>query len=81
MAQHANFLEYWSNHTAHEALLVVGATSVLALLYNIVHAGLIHKLSATTVTVLGEAKVICILLMSAWLLGMTPVRNHVCAAL
>ena len=69
-------MNYWSSHTAHETLLVVGATSILALLYNIVHAGLIHKLSATTVTVLGEAKVIGILLMSAWLLGMVPEQCH-----
>ena len=70
------FLEYWANHTVHEALLVVGITSVLALLYNVVHAGLIHKLSATTVTVLGEAKIIGILLMSAWLLGMSDAVTH-----
>lgn len=44
-------------------------TSVVALVYNVVHSGLIHKTSAVTVTVLGELKICGILLLSAWLLG------------
>ena len=44
-------------------------TSVVALVYNVVHSGLIHKTSAVTVTVLGELKICGILMLSAWLLG------------
>ena len=62
-------MEYRQNHSAETALML-GTTSIIAFLYNIVHAGLIHKLSATTVTVLGEAKIVGILLLSGYLLGM-----------
>ena len=66
--QHTRFQLYWSVHKS-ESVMVICSTCVLALLYNIVHAALIHKISATTVTVLGEVKIIGVLLLSAWILG------------
>ena len=49
--------------------LVVLCSSIVALLYNVVHALLIKKTSAVTVTVLGEVKVIGLLILSAIILG------------
>lgn len=61
---------YWLEHKA-EVVLVILITSVVALAYNVVHSALIHKTSAVTVTVLGEVKIVAILLLSAFILGKT----------
>ena len=70
--QHADFEVYRTEH-GFSTLSIVLATSNIALFYNIVHSCLIHKTSAVTVTVLGEIKVVGILLLSAWLLGKTTI--------
>ncbi len=51
--------------------LVLLCSSAIALLYNVVHALMIKKTSAVTVTVLGEVKVVGLLILSAILLGKT----------
>ncbi len=66
--QHVPFQIYCSKHGFSTRSIIL-ATSIVALLYNLVHSRLIHKTSAVTVTVLGEIKVIGILILSAWLLG------------
>ena len=62
---------YWLNHQT-EVVSIIAATSVVALIYNVVHAALIHKISAVSVTVLGEVKIVAILLLSTLILGEIP---------
>lgn len=47
-------------------------TSIIALSYNIVHSIMIQQTSAVTTTVLGQAKIVGLLLLSALLLGAHP---------
>lgn len=54
-------------HGVQPVLLV---SSIIALMYNLTHALLIKQTSPVTVTVLGEVKVLALLLLSAVLLGM-----------
>ena len=68
MLQHNRFQLYWAGHKV-ETILVICSTCAVALMYNVIHAALIQKTSAITVTVLGEIKIIGILLLSAWILG------------
>lgn len=44
-------------------------TSTLALSYNVVHSLMIHKTSAVTTTVLGQVKIIGVIVTSALVLG------------
>lgn len=41
----------------------------MALSYNLLHSTIIHKITATAATVLGEMKVVVVLLLSAAFLG------------
>lgn len=50
-------------------LLVLVCSSIVALTYNVVHSLMIQKTSAVTTTVLGEIKIVGLLLLSALLLG------------
>lgn len=50
-------------------LLVLVCSSIVALSYNVVHSMMIQKTSAVTTTVLGEIKIVGLLLLSALLLG------------
>lgn len=52
-------------------MLVLICSSLVALSYNVVHSLMIQKTSAVTTTVLGEVKIIGLLLLSAILLGKT----------
>jgi len=67
-------MKEWSAFTQHISQnnygvgLVLLCSSAVALLYNVVHALMIQKTSAVTVTVLGEIKVLGLLLLSAYLL-------------
>ena len=47
-------------------------TSVLALSYNMVHSHMIQRTSAVATTVLGQVKIIALLLASVFLLSMAP---------
>jgi len=73
--QSAQFREYAMENSAGVALVLL-CSSAIALLYNVVHALMIKKTSAVTVTVLGEVKVIGLLILSAILLGKTHSKVH-----
>ena len=59
-----------SHFTSGLSAILIG-TSVVAILYNYVHARLIHTTSATTTTVIGQVKIVGLVLLSAALLGRT----------
>jgi hypothetical protein len=44
-------------------------TSVMAVCYNLVHSAMIKRTSAVTTTVIGEVKIVGLMLLSALLLG------------
>ena len=52
-----------------EACVIALATSAVALSYNVVHSLMIQRTSAVTTTVLGEAKIVGLLLLSYVILG------------
>lgn len=52
--------------------LLLGVGCVNALAYNVVHYLMIQRTSAVTTTVLGEIKIVGLLLLSALLLGESP---------
>ncbi|KAL0043848.1 hypothetical protein WJX82_006835 [Trebouxia sp. C0006] len=63
-----HFAVYWMDHSTG-VLLVLLCSSVVALSYNVIHSLMIQKTSAVTTTVLGEVKIVGLLLLSALLLG------------
>lgn len=67
-AQAIGFRQHVASNLA-ASLNVLLSTSILALAYNVVHSLLIHKTSAVTTTVLGQAKIIGVIAMSSLLLG------------
>lgn len=62
------FRSYKADHGKEAFVLVLG-TSAIALTYNIVHSLVIQQTSAVTTTVIGQAKIIGLLMLSAILLG------------
>ena len=50
-------------------------SSIVALSYNVIHSIMIQKTSAVTTTVLGEIKIVGLLLLSALLLGQ-PITSY-----
>lgn len=62
------FLSYYPSHAQGVAFIIV-VTSCNALAYNLVHSLMIKKTSAVTTTVLGEVKIVGLLVLSAFLLG------------
>ena len=50
------------------ALVIILASSMLALAYNLVHNFLLQRTSSVTVTVLGEVKIVGLLVLSAMFL-------------
>ena len=66
--QSTRFSLYWVEHSTG-VMLVLICSSAVALSYNVVHSLMIQKTSAVTTTVLGEVKIIGLLLLSAILLG------------
>lgn len=69
---------YTQNSTG--VLLVLLCSSIVALSYNVIHSLMIQKTSAVTTTVLGEVKIVGLLILSALLLGKPMVlactHNH-----
>ena len=57
------------------ALLVLLCSSIVALLYNVTHSLMIQKTSAVTTTVVGEVKIVGLLLLSALLLGKSDMHT------
>ncbi len=68
-SQAARLAEYSAEHTdgVFQMLLLLGCANALA--YNVVHYLMIQRTSAVTTTVLGEIKIIGLLLLSSLLLG------------
>jgi len=67
-AQAGAFVAYLPAHMQGVAGILL-VSSCLALAYNAVHATMIQRLSAVTTTVLGEAKIVALLALSALFLG------------
>ena len=65
------FLVYRTGHYSETYAIILG-TSVIALSYNVVHSLMIQQTSAVTTTVIGQAKIIGLLVLSALLLGACP---------
>ena len=68
MAQAGRFAEYRQAHWA-ESVGVIVVTSSIALSYNLVHSLMIQRTSAVTTTVLGEIKIVGLMLASYLILG------------
>ena len=68
LLQSQRFALYWVDHSTG-VLLVLVCSSIVALSYNVIHSLMIQKTSAVTTTVLGEVKIVGLLLLSALLLG------------
>ena len=66
--QSQRFSMYYAEHSTG-VLLVLVCSSTVALSYNVIHSLMIQKTSAVTTTVLGEVKIVGLLLLSAVLLG------------
>ncbi len=73
-AQAGAFVAYLPAHMQGVVGILL-VSSCLALAYNVVHATMIQRLSAVTTTVLGEAKIVALLALSALFLG-APARPH-----
>ena len=68
VVQSAAFLAFQAEHNTETYIVVLG-TSAIALTYNVVHSIMIQQTSAVTTTVIGQAKIIGLLILSALLLG------------
>ncbi|KAI3432322.1 hypothetical protein D9Q98_003881 [Chlorella vulgaris] len=62
------FATYWPMNQ-HGAGLIMLTSSVIAVLYNLAHQKMIQTVSAVATTVLGSIKIVCLLILSATLLG------------
>ena len=60
--QSGRFVEYFPQHS-NGVLWIVALTSVNALAYNLVHSAMIKRTSAVTTTVLGEVKIVGLLVL------------------
>ncbi|PRW60834.1 Drug Metabolite transporter superfamily [Chlorella sorokiniana] len=62
---------FWAYLPAHSngVAFIIAVSSINAVLYNMVHSLMIKKTSAVTTTVLGEVKIVGLLVLSAMLLG------------
>jgi len=65
----AVLIQHFAALPAHSYGAAVLATCALALLYNIIHNRLIHATSAVTSTVVGQCKILVLLVFSAVILG------------
>ncbi|KAL4856523.1 putative sugar phosphate/phosphate translocator [Chlorella vulgaris] len=63
-----SFAAYWPSHQEGAGLIML-VSSIMAIAYNLVHALMIKNVSVVATTVLGEFKIICLLVLSAMLLG------------
>ena len=66
--QFNRFQDYRGDHGADIYSIII-ATSAVALSYNVVHSLMIQQTSAVTTTVLGEAKIVGLMLLSYLILG------------
>lgn len=75
LLQSQKVIIFWKGHRS-EVLLILLGSSVVAFSYNMVHFMTIQKTSAVTTTVIGEVKVIGLLLLSALVLGELSCDAH-----
>lgn len=75
MPQSERLSEYAAEHRDGIFQLLVGVGCVNALGYNVVHYLMIQRTSAVTTTVLGEIKIVGLLLLSALLLGVSLLQS------
>ncbi|EFN51185.1 hypothetical protein CHLNCDRAFT_141340 [Chlorella variabilis] len=66
--EHEHFRAYYPAHR-RSAQAILLASSALALCYNLAHSLMIKRISAVATTVVGEFKILALLLLSAFLLG------------
>lgn len=62
------FANYWTLN-AYTAGMIMLVSSINAVLYNLVHQLMIKHISAVATTVVGQFKIVCLLVLSAVLLG------------
>ena len=75
MLQRQRFQVYYIQNSTG-VLLVLLCSSIVALSYNVIHSLMIQKTSAVTTTVLGEVKIVGLLILSALLLGKPSVQTQ-----
>ena len=71
LLQASRFQVYMATHSLHVWWIVI-VTSAVALAYNLVHSEMIKRTSAVTTTVLGEVKIVGLMVLSILLLGAWP---------
>lgn len=64
----SNFLIFRQENSSASWAIILG-TSAVALSYNVVHSLMIQQTSAVTTTVIGQAKILGLLVLSATILG------------
>ena len=79
MEQAGSFAQYRAIHWA-ESVGVIVVTSTIALSYNLVHSLMIQRTSAVATTVLGEIKIVGLMLASYLILGKWPSTTPACMA-
>ena len=79
MEQAGSFAQYRATHWA-ESVGVIAVTSTIALSYNLVHSLMIQRTSAVATTVLGEVKIVGLMLASYLILGKWPSTTPACMA-
>lgn len=63
-----DFAQYRAQHST-DSFAVIAGTSAIALSYNVVHSLMIQQTSAVTTTVIGQAKIVGLLILSVLILG------------
>jgi hypothetical protein len=66
--QAERFATYWPLNKQGAGLIML-TSSIIAVLYNLAHQKMIQTVSAVATTVLGSIKIVCLLILSATLLG------------
>lgn len=75
----AGFMDYWSTHQGG-VIGVLLAGSMNAVLYNVVHYLMIQRISSTGTCVIGQVKVLGLLVISSFLLNESSEWTHVMLA-
>ena len=78
--QAARIQQYMEVHGGHVYILLI-LSSMLALSYNVVHSLMILHTSAVSTTVIGEAKIIGLLILSYFILGVQQPQQSIRALL
>ena len=76
--QHPGFVVYQKGRGIGEVATILVCSSAVALAYNVVHSMIIRRISSTGSAVLGEVKVLALLVASALLFGEVLACMHVC---